>query len=74
MTDAEKRTALRRYMVVCPACVPEDADYVADEELDGWLESHGWPTTPPPSALDAEEEAEFAELERRAAEKRREGQ
>ena len=49
MTSAEKRARLRQYMADCPACVPEDADGVADEELDAWLTSHdeNWAAAPP---------------------------
>lgn len=48
MIAAEKRAMLRRYMSVCPACMPDEADAVPDDELDKWLTSHGYPETPAP--------------------------
>jgi hypothetical protein len=36
-----KRKLLRDYMEDCPACGGADeADYVKDEDLDKWLDSH----------------------------------
>lgn len=35
-----RRDRLRELMADCPACVPEDADEIPDEELDGWIKSH----------------------------------
>lgn len=49
MTADDKRALLRRYMAVCPACVPTEADAIADADLDEWLVSHGYPDT---SSLD----------------------
>lgn len=40
MTMLEKREKLRELMADCPACDDDDADDVADEDLDTWLTSH----------------------------------
>lgn len=40
-TSAQKRDLLKAAMEDCPACMPEDADYVDDDQLDSWLASHG---------------------------------
>jgi hypothetical protein len=49
MTPDEKRALLKRYMSECAACVPDDADAVADDKLEEWLVSHGWPDIIPES-------------------------
>lgn len=41
VTVDEKRELLRAAMSECPACDGDDADGVSDEDLDGWLDSHG---------------------------------
>lgn len=41
LTAVERRERLRAAQEDCPACCPEEADLVADKDLDAWLVSHG---------------------------------